>query len=45
VAEVRAIEADAKGALHIDAIELTEGGAGDVSLTLEPPAAVPGAPA
>jgi valyl-tRNA synthetase len=45
IAEVRAIEADAKGALHIDAIELAEGGSGEVTLTLEPPPdAAPDAP-
>jgi valyl-tRNA synthetase len=44
--EVRAIEADAKGALHIDAIELAEGGSGEVTLTLEiPPDAPPDGPA
>jgi valyl-tRNA synthetase len=42
VAEVRAIEADARGALHIDVLELAEGGTGEVSLTLEAP---PDAPA
>ena len=36
IGEVRAIEADAKGALHIDALELAEGGTGEVTLTLEP---------
>jgi valyl-tRNA synthetase len=49
MAEVRAIEADAKGALHIDAIELTQGDGSDVTLTLEPPPPAPapstGAPA
>ena len=46
IAEVRAIEADAKGALHIDAIELVEGGSGEVTLTLElPPDGTAGAAA
>ncbi len=46
IAEVRAIEADAQGALHIDAIELSEGGNGEVTLTLEqPPDASAGPPA
>jgi hypothetical protein len=46
IAEVRAIEADAKGALHIDALHVAEGGNGEVSLTLElPPDAPAGAPA
>ena len=46
IAEVRAIEADAKGALHIDALELVDGGSGEVTLTLElPPDGPAGAPA
>ena len=46
IAEVRAIEADARGALHIDAIELVEGGSGEVTLTLElPPDGTAGAAA
>ena len=43
IAEVRAIEADAPGALHIDAIELVEGGSGEVTLTLRAPARRAGA--
>ena len=35
IAEVRAIEADARAPLHIDALELVEGGSGEVTLTLE----------
>jgi hypothetical protein len=46
IAEVRAIEADARGALHIDALELVEGGSGEVTLTLElPPDGTAGAAA
>jgi valyl-tRNA synthetase len=46
IAEVRAIEADARAALHIDALELVEGGSGEVTLTLElPPDGPAGAPA
>jgi hypothetical protein len=45
IAEVRAIEADARGALHIDALELVEGGSGEVTLTLElPPDGTPDLP-
>jgi len=44
ITEVRGIEADAKGALHIDAIELTDGGNGEVTLTLEPPPEAPATP-
>jgi valyl-tRNA synthetase len=45
--EIRAIQADAMGALGIDALELVAGAASEVSLTLEPPpdGTLPGAPA
>jgi hypothetical protein len=45
VAEIRAIEADVRGALAIDALTLAEGASGEVVLELEAPPEAAGTPA